>query len=232
MLDLSSLQYSSEYPGITAIIFTVLCSVLLGILIAFTYEKTSRDVDRPDNFLQALILVTVVAAMVIQAIGDSLARGLGMIGALSIIRFRTTIRDPRNIVFMFGSIAVGIACGVMGFTIAIFGTIGFCLTAFLLRFSSFSEKEKLFGNLKIKFYKVDGNLKALETVLGKHCTKFAVSKKEYGTGSGKKSNLINYEYRIKLKDSYAAQELVDDLDDLYGIVVGSLTIENKKVDSI
>jgi len=232
MLDLSSLQYSSEYPGITAIIFTVLCSVLLGIMIAFTYEKTSRDVDRPDNFLQALILVTIVAAMVIQAIGDSLARGLGMIGALSIIRFRTTIQDPRNIVFMFGSIAAGIACGVMGFTVAIFGTVGFCLTAFLLRFSSFSEKEKLFGNLKIKFYKVDGNRKALETVLAKHCTKFAVSKKEYGTGSGKKANLIIYDYRIKLKDSYAAQELVDELDDLYGIVVGSLIIENKKIDSI
>ena len=232
MLDLSSLQYSSEYPGITAIIFTVLCSVLLGILIAFTYDKTSRDVDRPDNFLQALILVTIVAAMVIQAIGDSLARGLGMIGALSIIRFRTTIQDPRNIVFMFGSIAVGIACGVMGFTIAIFGTIGFCLTAFMLRFSSFSEKEKLFGNLKIKFYKVDGNRKALEKVLSKHCTKFAVAKKEYGTGSGKKANLIIFDYRIKLKDSYAAQELVDELDDLYGIVVGSLTIEHKKIDSI
>ncbi|MFT4536578.1 MAG: putative membrane protein YhiD involved in acid resistance [Saprospiraceae bacterium] len=232
MLDLSSLQYNSEYPGITAIIFTVLCSVLLGILIAFTYEKTSRDVDRPDNFLQALILVTIVAAMVIQAIGDSLARGLGMIGALSIIRFRTTIKDPRNIVFMFGSIAAGIACGVMGFTIAIFGTVGFCLTAFMLRFSSFSEKEKLFGNLKIKFYKVDGNRKALEKVLSKHCTKFAVSKKEYGTGSGKKANLIIYDYRIKLKDSYAAQELVDDLDDLYGIVVGSLIIEHKLIDSI
>lgn len=232
MLDLSSLQYSSEYPGVTAIIFTVLCSVLLGILIAFTYEKTSRDVDRPDNFLQALILVTVVAATVIQAIGDSLARGLGMIGALSIIRFRTTIQDPRNIVFMFGAIASGIACGVMGYTVAIFGTLGFCLTAFLLRFSSFSEKEKLFGNLRLKFYKVDANRRALESVLNKHCSSFAVSKKEYGTGSGKKSNLIVYDYRIKLKDSYAAQELVDELDDLYGVVVGSLIIENKKMDSI
>jgi uncharacterized membrane protein YhiD involved in acid resistance len=232
MLDLSSLQYSSEYPGIVSIIFTVLCAVLLGILIAFTYEKTSRDVDRPDNFLQALILVTVVAAMVIQAIGDSLARGLGMIGALSIIRFRTTIQDPRNIVFMFGSIAAGIACGVMGFTVAIFGTLGFCLTAFLLRFSSFSEKEKLFGSLKIKFYKVDGNRKALESVLAKHCSRFAVSKKEFGAGSSKKAHLINYDYRIKLKDSYAAQELMDDLDDLYGVAVGSLVIENKRIDTI
>jgi len=232
MFDLSSLQYSSENPGLTAIVFTVLCAVLLGIFVAFTYEKTSRDVDRPDNFLQALILVTVVAAMVIQAIGDSLARGLGMIGALSIIRFRTTIQNPRNIVFMFASIAIGIACGVLGFTVAIVGTLGFCLTAFILRFSTFSDKEKLFGNLKIKFFKEDGNRKALEEILSKHCSKFAINTKEYGTGSGKKSNLIIYEYRIKLKDSYAAQSLVDDLDDLYGIVVGSLTIVNKPMDTI
>lgn len=232
MFDLSSLQYSSENPGLTAIVFTVLCSVLLGILIAFTYEKTSREVDRPDNFLQALILVTVVAAMVIQAIGDSLARGLGMIGALSIIRFRTTIQNPRNIVFMFGSIAAGIACGVLGFTVAIAGTIGFCLTAFLLRFSSFSDKEKLFGDLKVKLYKSDGNREALLEILSQHCVAFAVSKKEYGTSTGKKANLNLYEYRIKLKDSYAAQQLMDDIDDLYGVVVGSLVIENKEMDTI
>jgi uncharacterized membrane protein YhiD involved in acid resistance len=232
MLDLSSLQYSSEYPGVISIIFTVVCAVVLGIIVAFTYEKTSRDVDRPDNFLQAIILVTVVAAMIMQAIGDSLARGLGMIGALSIIRFRTTIRDPRNIVFMFSAIAIGIACGVMGFTIAIFGTLGFCITAFLLRWSSFSEKQKLFGDLKLKFYKVDGNHKALEKVLKVHCASFAIRKKEFGTGTGKKSNLITYSYRIKLKDTFAAQKLVDDLDDLYGVVVADLVIENKLFDAI
>ena len=232
MLDLSSLQYSSEYPGVVSIIFTVICSVVLGICVAFTYEKTSRDVDRPDNFLQALILVTIVAAMIMQAIGDSLARGLGMIGALSIIRFRTTIRDPRNIVFMFSAIAIGIACGVMGFTVAIFGTIGFCLTAFLLRFSSFSEKQKLFGILKLKFYKVEGNHAALENVLKVHCSDFAIVKKEFGTGTGKKSNLITYTYRVKMRDPFAAQKLVDDVDDLYGVVVGELTIENKLFDTI
>ena len=232
MLDLSSLQYSSEYPGAMTIIFTVLCSVVLGIAVAFTYEKTSREVDRPDNFLQALILVTVVAATIMQAIGDSLARGLGMIGALSIIRFRTTVRNPRNIVFMFSAIAVGIACGVMGYTIAIFGTLGFCLTAFLLRFSSFSEKQNLLADVRIKFYKVDGNHEALEAVLKTHCSAYAIKKKEFGTGSGKKSNLITYTYRVKLRDPFAAQKLVDDLDDLYGIVVGALSMENKVFDTI
>ena len=232
MLDLSSLQYSSEYPGAMTIIFTVLCSVVLGIAVAFTYEKTSREVDRPDNFLQALILVTVVAATIMQAIGDSVARGLGMIGALSIIRFRTTVRNPRNIVFMFSAIAVGIACGVMGYTIAIFGTLGFCMTAFLLRFSSFSEKQKLMADLRIKFYKVDGNHEALEEVLKRHCSAYAIQKKEFGTGTGKKSNLITFTYRIRLKDPFAAQRLVDELDDLYGIVVGSLSMENRLFDAI
>jgi len=232
MLDLSSLQYNSEYPALISIVYTVLCSVMLGTLIAFTYEKTTQDVDRPDNFLQALVLVTVVAAMVIQAIGDSLARGLGMIGALSIIRFRTTIRDPRNIVFMFSAIAVGISCGVLGFTIAIFGTLGFCATAFLLRYSSFNEKEKLFGNLKIKFFKEHANRKALEEVLKEHCHSFSIGKKEYGASDGKKGNQIVYEYRIKLKDTFAAQKLIDDLDDLYGIVVANLIIENKLFDEI
>ena len=102
----------------------------------------------------------------------------------------------------------------------------------MLRFSSFSNKQKLFGDLKLKFYKVDGNHKALEEVLKKHCSKFAIRKKEFGTGTGKKSNLITYTYRIKLKDVFASQKLVDDLDDLYGIVVGDLTIENKEFDTI
>ena len=102
----------------------------------------------------------------------------------------------------------------------------------MLRWSSFSEKEKLFGDLKLKFYKVDGNHKALEKVLSVHCSSFAIRRKEFGTGTGKKSNLITYSYRIKLKDTFAAQKLVDDLDDLYGIVVAELAIENKLFDSI
>ncbi len=149
MFDLSSLQYNSAYPGLYSIIITVLSSIVLGVILAFTYEKTSRNVERPDHFIQAMVLVTIVAATVLQAIGDSIARGLGMIGALSIIRFRTTVRNPRNIVFMFSAIAVGIATGVFGLLIALIGTLGFCLTAFLLYWSSFSPAKDFFGKLRI-----------------------------------------------------------------------------------
>ena len=91
--------------------------------------------------------------MVMQAIGDSLARGLGMLGALAIIRFRTTLKNPRNIVFMFAAIATGIACGISGFVIAFIGTISFCFVAVILRFTSFSQANNLIGKLTFQLPK-------------------------------------------------------------------------------
>jgi len=75
MFDISSLQYNSENPTLMAVGFTVVCALLLGLLIAFTYEKTSKYVNRPDHFLQALVLVTIVAATIIQGIGQVLPAG-------------------------------------------------------------------------------------------------------------------------------------------------------------
>lgn len=135
MLDYLALQGSTENPTFVTILYTVLLSFLLSSLIAFTYEKTTRKVITPIDFLQSLILVAIVAATVMQAIGDSVARGLGMLGALAIIRFRTSLRTPRNMVFTFAALAAGISCGVYGYVIGIAGTIGFCAAAFILRYS-------------------------------------------------------------------------------------------------
>ena len=72
-----------------------------------------------------MALGSIVGAMVMMAIGDSLARGLGAFGALAIIRFRTRIQDARNIIFLFASLSVGLAIGVFGYTIAFVGTLLF-----------------------------------------------------------------------------------------------------------
>lgn len=149
MLDISSLQYNAENPNLITVIYTVFCALALGILITFTYSQTTGATSRKNHFMQALVLVTIVAATIIQAIGDSVARGLGMLGALSIIRFRTTVRDPRDIVFVFSAIAAGIACGVFGFLIAVVGTVVFCTTAFLLKYSAPSGKSNLKGVINL-----------------------------------------------------------------------------------
>lgn len=225
MFDISSLQYNTDNPTLMGILFTVLCALMLGILIAFTYEKTSRNIDRPDHFIQAIVLISIVAAVIIQAIGDSLARGLGMIGALSIIRFRTSVRDPRNVVFIFASIAAGIACGVFGFPIAIIGTIGFCLTAFLLRFSSFSRKKSLTGTLRIEIPRDYESFPELEKLLKAYCKNYVLVSYKVFPGE-KKAHLLLYEYRLKLKDTYKGGHLVQGLKSFEGLRVLGLIFQN------
>ena len=167
------LTTDSENPTALAIFITVLSTFFLASLIAFTYEVTNRRVNRQLQFLQSMVLIAIVAATVMQAIGDSLARGLGMLGALAIIRFRTRVENPRNMAFMFGALATGIACGVFGFTIAFIGTLGFCFTAFILHFSPLST-ERLVGKLKVEIPKESNMEETINTVLKSYCARYTL----------------------------------------------------------
>ena len=150
------------------------------------------------TFRAALILIAIVAATVMQAIGDSLARGLGMLGALAIIRFRTTLRDPRNIVFMFGSLAAGIACGVYGFVIAIVGTIAFCIVAFLLRYSPYGRKTNMIGSLRLEMLS-SSSKENLEQILKNFCRRHKLTRYRILTKE-EKEGWSEYEYSLKMKD--------------------------------
>lgn len=213
-MDFSLIQANTDNPNITTVLYTMLMAFLLSTLLAFTYEKTTRDIDVSFNFLQSLVLASIVSATVMQAIGDSLARGLGMLGALAIIRFRTTLRKPRNMMFIFASLAVGISCGVYGFNIAVVGTLTFCLVAFLLRLTPFSDNENLVGNLRFRL-PMDAPIseKEIRTLLKSTCSKHAVQKIQLGkyknsTPKDEEGNPIEsieepvirqyYEYEIRL----------------------------------
>ncbi len=235
MLDYLTLQGSTENPTFMTILFTVLLSFLLSSFIAFTYQKTTRYVKVPVDFLQSLILVSIVAAMVMQAIGDSLARGLGMLGALAIIRFRTTLKTPRNMVFTFASLAAGIACGVYGFVIGIIGTLGFCVTAFILRLSPMSKMSDLVGVLKFQVPKTSEDLAELEAILNRFCSKYTqikyqiytpkikVAGEEHRKGSEKK---IDYEYHFKLLNEADGRDLDTALSALETLESLKINFEN------
>jgi len=216
-----------------AISFTVVLSFLLGGILAFTYDKTCRDITKPIHFLQTLILIAIVAATIMQAIGDSVARGLGMLGALSIIRFRTTLRNPRNIAFMFASLAAGIACGVLGFTIAIVGTLCFCVIAFLLRLTPFSQSANIVGTLKIEThikanYKID-----IEKLLQKYCSQsIFINYKIFNTNL-EKINYQEHTYSIRMKELEQATRLKVELEGLgEDIMVSGLSFSNATFDNI
>lgn len=226
MFDFSTIQYNSENPTLVSILFTVICAFVLSSLIAFTYERTSRNVVQPTNYLQALVLISIVAAMVMQAIGDSLARGLGMLGALAIIRFRTSIRNPRNMVFMFAAIATGIACGVFGFVIAFAGTIIFCLVAVLLRFTPFSQANNMVGILSFEVKQGEQSTD-IEQNLKQYCRNHLLKNYTIIT-SGKKEGRIQYEYHLRLKNNEDGTTLINALNEIPNIK--AIRLEFKDMD--
>ena len=210
MFDFSYIATNTQNPTFLTTLFTVMCAFLMSVLIAFTYEKTSRQVARPDNYIQALILIAIVAATVMQAIGDSLARGLGMLGALSIIRFRTTLRNPRNIVFMFGSLVAGIACGVGGYVIAFVGTAGLCLSAFMLRLTPFSKKQNLIGTLILELPDTPAPGSRVQQILRQHSIRYALESYRVFNNEAK-VDLMECRYQVKLKNEMDGRHLANEL---------------------
>ncbi len=114
---------SSFLNNITSIsIFDMSLALLLafgvGMFIFFVYKKTFSGVMYSSGFGVTLIALTMITTLVILAVTSNVVLSLGMVGALSIVRFRTAVKDPLDLVFMFWALAVGIICGVGLFDIA------------------------------------------------------------------------------------------------------------------
>ena len=104
----------------------------LGVFIFWVYKKTFSGVMYSSGFGVTLIALTMITTLVILAVTSNVVLSLGMVGALSIVRFRTAIKDPMDLVFLFWSISVGIACGAGMLEIAVAGSMILTLVIFLL----------------------------------------------------------------------------------------------------
>ena len=102
---------------------TIIMAFMLGVFIFWIYKKTYTGVMYSGSFGVALIALTMISAIVILAVTSNVVLSLGMVGALSIVRFRTAIKDPMDIVFLFWSIAVGIVLAAGIVHLAVFGSV-------------------------------------------------------------------------------------------------------------
>ena len=109
--------------------FALLAALVLGIFMYFIYRATYRGTLYSKNFNITLVLVALITTIVMMVIGTNLALSLGMVGSLSIIRFRTAVKEPRDIAFLFWAVSIGLACGAE-FYLA--GALGSVLIAIVL----------------------------------------------------------------------------------------------------
>lgn len=210
MFELFPDQPVYEYSQMINILYSFVWAFILAAIIAITHRLTFTGEHYPKNFFQSLILGAIVTTMVMMAIGDSLARGLGVFGAMAIIRFRTRIDDPRDVLFLFAALSTGLAIGVYGFTISFAGTVLFCLAAAILHFSSF--RSFTYNNAVFFTLKDTAQLPAIVAIIKKYSTHYKVSSMAVS-----KENTIRYQYGVTLTSDEAKSLLLTELRDLEGI---------------
>ncbi len=112
---------------------SLLAALLFGLAIFLTYRLTFSGVIYSKNFNVSLIAVTVITSVIVITLSTNIVLSLGMVGALSIVRFRTAIKEPLDVVFLFWAITMGIVCGAGLFAFALMTAVAVALVFFLMR---------------------------------------------------------------------------------------------------
>ena len=116
-------ENASEVFNIYTILFSFLVALILGVFIFFVYKYTFGGVMYSRSFNGSLFGLTIITTFVISAVTSNVVLSLGMVGALSIVRFRTAIKDPMDLVFLFWAIGTGIVTGAQIYALAVIGSL-------------------------------------------------------------------------------------------------------------
>lgn len=138
--DSSLSQYFSEqFASLTPmkVIIALLMGLLVGLLVAFTYKKCYKGVLYSPNFSLTLIMLTLVTTPVVMCIKSDISLSMGMVGALSIVRFRTAVKEPLDTAYMFWALTMGILLGAELYIVAIAVALGIAVILFVLTFVKF-----------------------------------------------------------------------------------------------
>ena len=135
MSDWFAQQLSNFTPFNVALV--LFAALIAGLIISVVYKKTYRGVLYSPNFAMTLIMLTLVTAPVVMAIGSNVALSMGMVGALSIVRFRTAVKEPLDTVYMFWAITMGILLGAGQYMISLVVVLSISIILLVMSFVHF-----------------------------------------------------------------------------------------------
>ncbi|SDY27421.1 protein of unknown function [Evansella caseinilytica] len=201
----SFLEKTSSFSIVDSLI-GLLVAFAVGLFIYAVYKKTFSGVIYSHTFNISLIIMAMATALIIMGISSNVLLSLGMVGALSIVRFRTPIKDPMDLVYLFWAIVAGILCGAGFIPLAIIGSIliGLVLVLFVNKITI--ENPYL---LIVKY--TDAAIEnAVENLVKNQAKKYSLKSKSVMPGGVYE---VTYEIRVKEQDS----QFITDITDINGV---------------
>lgn len=189
-------------------------ALICGLLISWFYRKSYHGPGYLHAFLNSMVILSMITAVVIMVIGNNLARAFGLVGAMSIIRFRTAVKETQDIIFIFFSLAIGMAAGVGLHAIAYSGTVAIGTIAYLLSNNPLLTSKKKEFLLQFVFSSDESvRSDAYQNILDKYCTSSRlINAKSLGDNGD-----LELSFYVSLKRSSKSAEFIKELKKSQGV---------------
>jgi hypothetical protein len=216
----SLLSYSPLEMLINALLATA-----IGFWLAFIYRQNHKGLSYSQSFTQTIIFIALIVAIVIMVIGGNLARAFALVGAMSIIRFRTVLKDTKDLAYVFGALALGMAAGTSNYVLAGIGTILITVLSFVLNMTNFGSVYKSEFILRFRLNE-SGDSEGYLAAMNKACRR---SKLLHVEPSGDGQSLMQT-FDIAMRDEIDHTSLVKAMNDVSGVSEVVLIASKNDVD--
>ena len=198
---------------------------LLSLTIALFYTRLHRGVPYLRTFAQTLAVAGVVSALVVLSIGDNVARGIGLIGAVTLVRFRSNLKDPRDLIFAFAALAVGVAAGAHAHFVAVAGSALFLVGMCLVSRPWFGRTETFDAIVSLRVPSNPDVIDAIAHELRARCEAYALVRVRQAGAAAQE-----HAYQVVLKDPRARAALVQGLERIHGVGDTQLVVYDRSQD--
>ena len=202
----SFLSRAVESFSVVDALATVMVATVIGLMIYFVYRKTYSGVMYSRSFSISLVALSIITSLVILTVTSNVILSLGMVGALSIVRFRTAIKDPMDIVYLFWAIAVGIIVGAGMFLIALCGSLALGVIIYIM--TNMRERSQPFLII-VNLENSNVDTEILEFVK-KYCQKHSVK-----TKSIRADGVCELTIEVRIKDNDT--KLINEISAIEGV---------------
>ena len=203
----------SEIFAFTVTIRDVLANLgvalFCGIVISLVYRYTYKGLNYSASFAISMVMLTMITSIVIMVIGNNLARAFGMVGAMSIIRFRTAVKDASDIMFIFFSLAIGLACGVKLYAVAVTSTFFVSGVYLLFTIFDFGLVKRTEYLLQILVSDPDEGETVFDEVIRRHTSRFRLVNSKLIGEPG--TETLELSYHVFLKDQQRGNILIAEI---------------------
>lgn len=212
-MDIFNTLPASQSLDLLTILFNVALAFGLAVIIAAVYQKTHRGLSYSQSFVISLVILCILAAVIMMVIGNVIVRAVALLGAFTIIRFRTAVKDTKDITFILFALIVGMAAGTLNYLIAMVSTIFISLVVFFLDKINFGSTRRYDYVLS---FAADRNRvlpENYETIMRKYLKKYEL----LNMGVRQAENLLEVTFSLHMASGMNPRTFIEELNSLDGL---------------